>query len=337
MDTVSRTKPARRDRHPGRGIGIWSLINSGMLDVPADPWDRGCSLGLIWLLPERHAAAWPARPAAARVAHVTSVHRQRRSADRSEGMRHAGQAGYDVTLIARGPPPPSAVGGEFVSLGEARGRLTRMLVMPDPRPARRSPRPCRTVSPARPRAAAGRIVLKLGGAASRLRRARGLPRQIAYKPYIPGWAQRPLASPRRALEQASRCRVLDGVVAATPRIAARFPAGKTIARPELPAARASSRRADAAIPGAPGARRLHRSPHAARSVRDGDGGRRQDRAPRGAMSGSRSPDRSNPRLAETITRRTSAVTRGAARPAGSHRGRGPPPRCARAAWCCSSR
>ena len=52
-----------------------------------------------------------------------------------------------------------------------------------------------------------------------------LPRQIAYKPYIPGWAQRPLALATGALEQGA-ARVVDGVVAATPRIAARFPAGK---------------------------------------------------------------------------------------------------------------
>ena len=221
MDTVSRGKPALLTVTLG-GIGMWSLINSGLLTSLL-------THGLVlMLLPDlADAGRTPARqtgsPAARRARHVRAP--QRRPTDLSQGMRHA--RGRGVRRHAHRPRRRPGNGGRhrFVSLGEASGRLTRMLVMP-----------LRVLRAARhvhadlyhlhdPELLPLAIVFKLFGLRVVYDAHEDLPRQIAYKPYIPGWARRPLALTTGALEQGA-ARVLDGVVAATPRIAARFPAGK---------------------------------------------------------------------------------------------------------------
>ncbi len=222
MDTVSRGKPALLTVTLG-GIGMWSLINSGLL-TSLLTHGLVLMLVLIWLMPAARLRGRPDRPL--RVAHVTSVHRSDDPRIYLKECATLAAAGYDVTLIGRGDAPATAAFGvDFVSLGEASGRLTRMLVMPIRvlRAARRVRADLYHLHD--PELLPVGIVLKLLGLRVVYDAHEDLPRQIAYKPYIPGWAQRPVALAAGALEQGA-VRVLDGVVAATPRIAARFPAGK---------------------------------------------------------------------------------------------------------------
>lgn len=220
MDTVSRGKPALLTVTLG-GIGMWSLINSGLL-TSLLTHGLVVMLVLIWLMPVARRGRSD-RPAT--VAHVTSVHRSDDPRIYLKECATLAQAGYDVILIARGAAPAAAHGVRFVSLGEAGGRLARMLVMP-----------VRMLLAARqvradlyhlhdPELLPVGIVLKLLGLRVVYDAHEDLPRQISYKPYIPGWAQRPVALAAGGLEQFA-VRLLDGVVAATPRIAARFPASK---------------------------------------------------------------------------------------------------------------
>jgi glycosyltransferase involved in cell wall biosynthesis len=77
------------------------------------------------------------------------------------------------------------------------------------------------------------IILKLVGAKVIYDAHEDLPRQIAYKTYIPEWLRGPIAAVAEGLEQAT-ARLIDGVVAATPRIAARFPPEKVVTVQNFP-------------------------------------------------------------------------------------------------------
>lgn len=70
------------------------------------------------------------------------------------------------------------------------------------------------------------VVLKLLGKRVVYDVHEDLPRQVLSKAWIPAWVRRPLSVALEILEQAV-ARVVDGVIAATPHIARRFPASKT--------------------------------------------------------------------------------------------------------------
>jgi glycosyltransferase involved in cell wall biosynthesis len=78
------------------------------------------------------------------------------------------------------------------------------------------------------------------GVLLKLRRARviydvheDVPKQIMSKHWIPGWARPVVSKAVFAIEQAV-ARILDGIVAATPSIAAKFPAAKTVVVQNFP-------------------------------------------------------------------------------------------------------
>ncbi len=300
MDTVSRGKPALLTVTLG-GIGMWSLINSGLL-TSLLTHGLVLMLLLIWLMPAARLRGRPDR--ALRVAHVTSVHRSDDPRIYLKECATLAEAGYDVTLIAQGSAPAAAVGVDFVSLGEASGRLTRMLVMPVRvlRAARRLRADLYHLHD--PELLPLGILLKLLGLRVIYDAHEDLPRQIAYKPYIPGWAQRPVALATGALEQGA-ARLLDAVVAATPRIAARFPAGKVTLVQNFPLASEF-----AAGPARPYEERPPLVAYVGRLTREvgaivmADAARivAPRRDVRFTLAGPIEPE-----LAETITRRTSAV------------------------------
>jgi glycosyltransferase involved in cell wall biosynthesis len=78
-------------------------------------------------------------------------------------------------------------------------------------------------------------LLKLGGSRVIYDVHEDLPKQIIGKPYIPAWA-RPLVSRVAAIAEKLTAQIVDGIVAATPTIARRFPAGKTVVVQNFPEA-----------------------------------------------------------------------------------------------------
>jgi glycosyltransferase involved in cell wall biosynthesis len=167
-----------------------------------------------------------------RVAHLTTVHRPDDPRILLKECATLRKAGYDIVLIGRGAPP-SDIGVRFVSIGEARGRLHRMTGFA-----------ARMLWIARrqratlyhfhdPELIPVGVVLKLAGARVVYDVHEDLPRQIAYKAYLPTLVRRPLAAAAGLLE-AVASRLVDAVVAATPLIAARFPSAKTITVQNFP-------------------------------------------------------------------------------------------------------
>jgi glycosyltransferase involved in cell wall biosynthesis len=85
------------------------------------------------------------------------------------------------------------------------------------------------------------VLLKLGGATVIYDVHEDVPKQIMGKHWIPGWA-RPLISRAVAIVEQVGARIVDGIVAATPSIAAKFPPHKTAVVQNFP--EASFARAD---------------------------------------------------------------------------------------------
>ncbi|MGP1675101.1 MAG: glycosyltransferase family 4 protein, partial [Candidatus Limnocylindrales bacterium] len=223
MDAAARGKPALLTIAVG-GIAVWSLTNSGLLTTLLTH-GMGVMMALFWLMPRAVQREPLNRPA--RIAHVTTVHPSDDPRIYLKECATLAEAGYEVILIGRGRAPAAANPGvRFVSVGEVRFRFARMVVMP-----------FRVLAAARrvraevyhlhdPELLPVGVVLKLAGARVIYDAHEDLPRQIAYKPYLPGWSRRPVAAVAEVLEGlAVRC--LDGVVAATPRIGARFAPERT--------------------------------------------------------------------------------------------------------------
>jgi glycosyltransferase involved in cell wall biosynthesis len=219
MDAVARGKSPAMTTAVG-GVGVWSLTNSGLL-TSIMTHGIGPLIALLWLMPPPRRAV-PNVPL--RVVHLTSVHRSDDPRIYLKECRTLAAAGFDVTLIARGPaPPPGAV--QFVAIPDVRGRLARMVIQPFRvfRAARRIRADVYHIHD--PELIPVAIALKLVGARALYDAHEDLPRQIAYKAYIPSRLRRPIALVAAGVEQVT-VRLIDGVVAATPRIAARFPTRK---------------------------------------------------------------------------------------------------------------
>jgi glycosyltransferase involved in cell wall biosynthesis len=88
------------------------------------------------------------------------------------------------------------------------------------------------------------VLLKLGGSRVVYDVHEDLPKQIIGKPYIPAWA-RPLVSRAAAIAERLTAQIVDGIVAATPSIARRFPADKTVVVQNFPEASFASNDAGA--------------------------------------------------------------------------------------------
>lgn len=218
MDAVTRGKPAILAVTVG-AIGIWSLTNSGLLTTLLTH-GLGLMLVLFWLMPRATRRTDLGR--VPRVAHVSTVHPSDDPRIYLKECATLAAAGFEVVLIGRGSAPSVDVGVRFVSIGEARGRLVRMIVLP-----------VRVLLAARrvraqlyhlhdPELLPVGVVLRLLGARVVYDAHEDLPRQIEYKAYLPRRTRGAVARGAAAMEQGA-ARILDAVVAATPRIAARFP------------------------------------------------------------------------------------------------------------------
>lgn len=223
LDAVARGKPAIVAISVG-AAAVWGLTNSGLLTTILTH-GMGLTLVLIWLLPREPGGGGTA--SAHRVAHVTSVHRADDPRIFLKECRTLADAGHHVTLIARGAAPTDLGAIAFHSLGDVSGRAARVVVMP-----------WRVLRAARhirahlyhlhdPELLPVGMVLKLFGARVIYDAHEDLPRQIAYKPYLPSWSRGGVALAAGVIE-AIATRTFDAVVAATPRIAARFPAERTV-------------------------------------------------------------------------------------------------------------
>lgn len=229
MDAVSRDKPAVVALSVG-AAGIWGLTNSGLLTTLLTH-GLGLTIALLWLLPRERPGPDPTR--ARRVAHVSTVHRPDDPRILLKECRTLADAGYAVTLVARGEAPAAAGAVAFHSLGAVRGRAARMLVMPW--------RVLRAAWRLRadlyhlhdPELLPVGVVLKLVGARVVYDAHEDLPRQVAYKPYLPPWSRRAVGALAGLVERLAT-RTFDAVVAATPRIGARFPAGRTVVVQNFP-------------------------------------------------------------------------------------------------------
>ncbi len=229
LDAVSVAKPPLITI-PVVAVGVWGLTNSGMLTVLLT---HGLLLtgGLLWLLPSDRPQRW--RPGPRRVAHVSTVHRSDDPRILRKECQTLAEAGYRVTFIGQGQPPIDPGDVAFLSIGEVEHRLARIVLMPW--------RVVRAVWRIRPD-----LVhlhdpeLLVVGALFRVLGMRvvydaheDLPSQVAYKPYLPRWT-RPLIAQATRIGILVAGRMVNGVVAATPPIARRFPADRTVVVQNFP-------------------------------------------------------------------------------------------------------
>lgn len=173
-----------------------------------------------------------ARP---RYRHLTSVHEIDDSRILHRECASLVRAGYDVALIAGRPPADPVQGVRVIGVGASRNRIDRMtrIAWRLFRAARRERADvCQLQDPELLWIG---VLLKLAGCRVVYDVHEDLPKQILSKFWIPVRARRPLAAIARIAERACAA-VFDAVVAATPSIAERFPAHKTVVVQNFPAA-----------------------------------------------------------------------------------------------------
>lgn len=239
MDAVARDKSPAMTTAVG-GVGMWSVTNSGLL-TSIMTHGIGPLIALLWLMPPPRRAV-PNVPL--RVTHLTSVHRSDDPRIYLKECQTLADAGFEVTLVGRGEPPAAASAVRFVSVGDVQGRVARMTLQPLRllRAARRTRADLYHVHD--PELIPVAIVLKLLGARVIYDAHEDLPRQIAYKAYLPERLRRPIGLIAGAVEQVT-ARLIDAVVAATPRIAARFPPDKVVTVQNFPLVREFSEPSEA--------------------------------------------------------------------------------------------
>ncbi|GAA1255300.1 glycosyltransferase family 4 protein [Pseudonocardia aurantiaca] len=156
------------------------------------------------------------------------------------------RAGHDVAVIAGRPPSAPVDGVRVVGVGRCRNRLDRMtrIAWRLLRAARREQADvCHLHDPELLWIG---VLLKLGGCRVVYDVHEDVPKQIMSKFWIPRWARRALSLAAWVAEGIC-ARIFDAVVAATPSIAERFPAGKTVVVQNFPSA-AAARPLDDALP-----------------------------------------------------------------------------------------
>ena len=162
-----------------------------------------------------------------RVAHLTSVHRSDDPRIVLKECASLADRGYDVVLVARGSTPVTMPAGvRFVSAGESHSRLGRMAWLPIRILLRAWRLRARIYHIHDPELLPIGLLLKLSGAAVIYDAHEDLPRQIAYKPYILPVLRAPISLVADLIER-NVARYLDRIVAATPKIASRFPGDRT--------------------------------------------------------------------------------------------------------------
>ena len=161
-----------------------------------------------------------------KIAHLSSVHPAGDPRITVKECRTLAAAGHDVVLICPHPTDETVNGVRVVGLTRRRGRLARAILGTADvyRAARREGADVFHFHD--PELLPVGVALRLGGAAVVYDAHEDLPRQILAKPWIPGVLRRPMSLAAELVES-TLARMVSGVVAATPQIARRFPAGRT--------------------------------------------------------------------------------------------------------------
>ena len=162
----------------------------------------------------------------ARVRHLTSVHPLGDNRIFYRECKSLADAGYDVALIVGHPPTGPVAGVPVIGVGEPRNRVDRAtrIVWKVFRAALRERAQLYHLHDAELLWIG--VLLKLAGRRVVYDVHEDTPKQIMNKFWIPWWAKRVLSTGTALLERLAAA-LFDGIVAATPSIAERFPAGKT--------------------------------------------------------------------------------------------------------------
>jgi glycosyltransferase involved in cell wall biosynthesis len=168
-----------------------------------------------------------------KICHLTSVHRVEDTRILRRQCRSLGAAGYDITLVARQSASGPVGRVRVVAVGDARNRFDRMT-----RVAARVLRAARRERPDiyhlhDPELLWVGLLLKLGGHRVVYDVHEDVPKQIMNKFWIHPRARRLLAGMVTAMEAVCG-RLFDAIVAATPTIAEKFPAAKTVVVQNFP-------------------------------------------------------------------------------------------------------
>jgi glycosyltransferase involved in cell wall biosynthesis len=181
-----------------------------------------------------------------KILHLTSVHTIRDPRIFHKECKSLAALGHDVALIAPHDRPEVIDGVRIVPVAKASGRLQRMVQvgLRVYRAARRERGDiCHFHDPELMWVG---LLLKLGGTTVVYDVHEDVPKQIMGKHWIPR-AVRPVISKAVWLVEQVTARIIDGIVAATPSIARKFPAAKTAVVQNFPEA-AFARRDGAETP-----------------------------------------------------------------------------------------
>jgi glycosyltransferase involved in cell wall biosynthesis len=170
-----------------------------------------------------------------KIRHLTSVHSIRDPRIFHKECKSLAALGHDVGLVACHDRAETIDGVRIVPVERGKGRLERMLRVG-----------WRVYAAARreradvyhfhdPELMWVGVLLKLRGARVIYDVHEDVPKQIMSKHWIPRWVRAPISKAVFAVEQAV-ARILDGIVAATPAIARKFPAAKTVVVQNFPEA-----------------------------------------------------------------------------------------------------
>jgi glycosyltransferase involved in cell wall biosynthesis len=181
-----------------------------------------------------------------RVRHLTSVHQIGDNRIFYREAKGLADAGYDVALIVGRVSPGPVAGVPVIGVGEPRNRVARATrtVWKVFRAARRERAQIYHLHD--PELLWAGLLLKLLGHRVVYDVHEDAPKQIMNKFWIPWWAKRVL-SVGTALAERAVAAMIDGIVAATPSIAERFPADRTVVVQNFPRVAAARVRAD--VPG----------------------------------------------------------------------------------------
>ena len=162
----------------------------------------------------------------ARVRHLTSVHPIGDNRIFYRECKTLADAGYDVALVVGHPPTEPVAGVPVIGVGEGRNRVDRAtrIVWKVFRAALKERAQIYHLHDAELLWIG--LLLKLAGRCVVYDVHEDTPKQIMNKFWIPWWAKRVLSSGTALMERLAAA-AFDGIVAATPFIADRFPAAKT--------------------------------------------------------------------------------------------------------------
>jgi glycosyltransferase involved in cell wall biosynthesis len=179
-----------------------------------------------------------------RIRHLTSVHQIGDNRILYREAKGLADAGYDVALVVGQVSTGPVAGVPVIGVGPARNRVARATgtVWKVFRAARRER--ARIYHLHDPELLWAGLLLKLLGHRVVYDVHEDAPKQIMNKFWIPWWAKRILSVGTALVERAGAA-VLDGIVAATPSIAERFPTDKTVVVQNFPRLAAASERPDA--------------------------------------------------------------------------------------------